>query len=117
MHGGKRKGAGAPIKSPEFKKKPVNLKITGWLNDWLEDQDESKISLIEQAVIEKHNLKFAKVFSSKDEAIKSGLPIDYDDSCAMSGKQSFALLDNFKYSKKSKGVSEWLSIQNLKDIS
>ena len=53
-------------------------------------------------LIGKYNLKYAKVFTDRDEAIKSGLPIDYDDSHAMSGTKSFALLDNFKYSKKSK---------------
>ena len=57
---------------------------------------------MDDKLIDKHNLKFAKVFTDKDEAIKSGLPIDYDDTLAMSGSQSFALLDNFKYSKKDK---------------
>jgi hypothetical protein len=51
-------------------------------------------------LINKYNLKFAQVFSNKEEAIKSGLPIDTDDTLAMSGTQSFALLDNNKYSKK-----------------
>jgi hypothetical protein len=55
--GGKRTGAGRPTIAPELKKKAVNLKIAGWLNDWLNDQEESKISLIEQAVIEKYKLK------------------------------------------------------------
>lgn len=53
-------------------------------------------------LIEKYHLKFAEVFSSKEEALKSGLPIDTDDSHAMTGTQSFALLDNNKYSKKDK---------------
>jgi len=51
-------------------------------------------------LIEKHNLKFAKVFASKEKAVRAGLPIDVDDSYAMDGKTSFALLDNHKYSKK-----------------
>jgi len=58
---------------------------------------------IDDDLIAIHHLKFAKVFGDRDEAIASGLPIDYDDTYAMSGTQSFALLDNFKYSKKDKG--------------
>lgn len=53
-------------------------------------------------LIEKHNLKFAEVFTDIEDARESGLPIDTDDSYAMEGEQSFALLDNNKYSKKSK---------------
>jgi len=48
----------------------------------------------------KHNLKYAEVFTSLEEAEASGLPIDTDDTYAMDGNQSFALLDNFKFSKK-----------------
>jgi hypothetical protein len=57
---------------------------------------------IQDELIDKHNLKFAQVFMDKDLAIKSGLPIDTNDYHAMNGTQSFALLDNFKYSKKDK---------------
>jgi len=57
MPGGKRAGAGRPTIAPELKKKAVNLKITPWLNDWLNDQDESKTSLIEKALIEQYELK------------------------------------------------------------
>ncbi len=57
---------------------------------------------LQDDLIEKYHLKFAKVFQDKDEAIASGLPIDRDDSHAMTGTQSFALLDNNKYSKKDK---------------
>ncbi len=57
---------------------------------------------LQDDLIEKYNLKFAKVFTDKEEALKSGLPIDTDDTYAMTGTQSFALLDNFKYSKKEK---------------
>ncbi len=39
--------------------------------------------------------KFAQVFESKQDAEKSGLPIDTDDTLAMSGSQSFALIDNY----------------------
>jgi len=50
-------------------------------------------------LIGKYNLKYAEVFTDKKD-IPSGMPIDFDDSYAMRGNESFALLDNFKYSKK-----------------
>ena len=46
-------------------------------------------------LIEKYQLKFARVFKTKAEALASGLPIDTDDTYAMMGKQPFALVDNF----------------------
>lgn len=46
-------------------------------------------------LIEKHGLKYAKVFKSLAEVEASGLPLDVDDTLAMSGTQSFALLDNY----------------------
>jgi hypothetical protein len=42
-------------------------------------------------------LKYAEVFSGVRRALASGLKIDYDDSLAMTGTESFALLDNSKY--------------------
>ena len=51
-----------------------------------------------------YQLKFAQVFTDKALMLKSGLPLDYDDTLAMSGSQSFALLDNFKYSKKDQKI-------------
>lgn len=56
MHGGKRKGAGRPAIAPEIKKKSINLKIPTWLNLWLNEQKESKVSLIEKALITQYNL-------------------------------------------------------------
>lgn len=59
---------------------PSNLKLTasyGGRNDKL---------------IEKHNLKFAKVVYSYDEAEKLGLEIDHDDSHAYKTDYSFALI-------------------------
>lgn len=53
-------------------------------------------------LIAKYNLKFAKVFASKQLADEAGLPIDVDDTLAMSGTQSFALIDNFARPEKSK---------------
>lgn len=59
-------------------------------------------------LIDKYNLKYAEVFTDIGEALKSGLPIDTDDTYAMDGDESFALLDNNKYSKK-------LSVEELID--
>jgi len=49
-------------------------------------------------LIEKYNLKYAEVFKSKKDVPKN-MPIDTDDSLAMKGHKSFALLDNFSYKK------------------
>lgn len=43
-------------------------------------------------LIEKHNLKFAEVVFSTEEARRKGLEIDHDDSHAIEGDASFALL-------------------------
>lgn len=43
-------------------------------------------------LIAKHNLKYAKVVYSVDEATQLGLDIDHDDSHAYNGDKSFALL-------------------------
>jgi len=51
-------------------------------------------------IAKKYNLKYAEVFSDIKD-VPADLPIDVDDTFAMSGTQSFALLDNNKYSKKS----------------
>lgn len=56
MQGGKRKGAGRPTIAPELKKKSISLKIPNWLNNWLDEQEESKISLIEKALLEQYRL-------------------------------------------------------------
>lgn len=56
MQGGKRKGAGRPAIAPELKKKAINLKIPTWLNEWLDDQEESKVSLIEKALLAQYRL-------------------------------------------------------------
>ena len=46
-------------------------------------------------LIEEHGLKSATVFRTLEEAIKSGMPIDIDDTYACSNQGSFALVDNF----------------------
>ena len=43
-------------------------------------------------LIEKHNLKYAEVVYSEEEAVQKGLDIDHDDSKAIYGTASFALL-------------------------
>ena len=55
--GGKREGAGRPSLPKDQKKKPVNLKLTPWVNDWLSDQSTPKAQLIEKAVIGYYGLK------------------------------------------------------------
>lgn len=56
MQGGKRKGAGRPAIASELKKKSISLKIPTWLNEWLDEQSESKVSLIEKALFAQYNL-------------------------------------------------------------
>lgn len=52
-------------------------------------------------LIDEYHLKYAEVFTNIADVPK-GMKIDTDDSMAMSGTESFALLDNFKYSKSKK---------------
>lgn len=56
MQGGKRKGAGRPAIAPELKKKSISLKIPTWLNEWLDEQPQRKVTLIENAIIAQYNL-------------------------------------------------------------
>lgn len=58
---------------------------------------------LQEDLIEKFNLKYAEVFLSIDDVPKD-MVIDTDDSHAMIGTESFALLDNYKYSKKNKNL-------------
>lgn len=48
--------AGQPKKPDHLRKTPVTVKLPGWLNDWLGEQDEAKAVLIEQALITQHGL-------------------------------------------------------------
>lgn len=57
MHGGKREGAGRPPIAPELKKIPSTVKLSQWVTDWLNEQDEAKAVLIETAVIKTYKLK------------------------------------------------------------
>ena len=47
------------------------------------------------SMIKEHNLKFARVVWSREEAEALGLEIDMDDSLAAHRGRSFALLENF----------------------
>ena len=51
-------------------------------------------------LIDRHNLKYAKVVWSKAEAETLGLEIDLNDRLAAYGSKSFALLENFTKPKK-----------------
>jgi len=51
-------------------------------------------------LIKRYSLKSAKVFKSAEDV--GDLPIDTDDTLAMTGSRSFALLDNFSVPKKAK---------------
>jgi hypothetical protein len=46
-------------------------------------------------LIERYGLKHCRVFRTLAEVEASGLPLDTDDTAAMSGAGNFALLDNF----------------------
>lgn len=50
------RGAGRPKLSPELKKKQVNLKMSPWVNEWLNAQQQSKAALIEQAIVKHYKL-------------------------------------------------------------
>lgn len=59
---------------------------------------------LQEDLIDKYGLKFAEVFTDIND-VPEGMPIDTDDTLAMEGNISFALLDNFKYNKRSKDES------------
>jgi hypothetical protein len=70
------------------------------LNYWVNSLDKipSNLNLTasvggrQDQLIKKHNLKYAQVVFHPSEADKLGLRIDHDDSLAMYGSESFALL-------------------------
>jgi len=53
-----------------------------------------------------HNLKHARVVYSVEEAARINLRVDTDDTMAMSGTESFALLENFTAKRKPKTLCE-----------
>ena len=54
--GGKREGAGRKPLPSHIKKRGVHIKLTGWVADWLQSREGQGV-LIEEALIEKHNLE------------------------------------------------------------
>jgi hypothetical protein len=57
MSGGARQGAGRKPSPPELKKEPISLKLPRWLIEWMDEQDESRAVLIEDALKRRHKLK------------------------------------------------------------
>ena len=61
---------------------------------------QASVGSTQDHLIQKYNLKYAQVFTDENELKKSKLKIDVDDSLAMEGTESFALLDNYIKKKK-----------------
>lgn len=57
MSGGAREGAGRKPAPPMLKKEPIGLKLPRWLIEWMDDQQESRAVLIEDALKRRHKLK------------------------------------------------------------
>lgn len=55
--GGRRKGAGRKPQRPELKKKQITFKLSQWMLDWLDEQPEAKVYLVEKALVEHFDLK------------------------------------------------------------
>lgn len=55
--GGKQPGSGRPTRPPGFKKLTKGVRLTEWVWDWLDQQEEPRGTMLEAALIEKHNLK------------------------------------------------------------
>lgn len=65
-------------------------------------------------LISKHNLKFAKVVESLEEAVKLDLAIDHDDSHAYGdNKKSFALLVHGQQPAGSKWAKAWMALKKV----
>lgn len=64
-------------------------------------------------LISKHNLKFAKVVKSVEEANKLRLKIDHDDSLAYGSSKSFALLVHGQQPAGSVWAKAWTTLKKL----
>ena len=53
-------GPGRKPMAPELKKKATTVKLSPWVLKWLNEQEEAKAVLIEQAVIQRYKLKAPK---------------------------------------------------------
>lgn len=63
-------------------------------------------------LIKRHNLRSAEVVFSNQEAVDKGLEIDHDDSHAILGQKSFALLIHGTQPKGSEASVAWHKIKN-----
>ena len=52
--------AGRPEADPMLKKIPVGYKLPRWLAEWLRDQGQSQAQIIEDAIVQAHNLESRK---------------------------------------------------------
>ena len=48
--GGTRLGSGRKPVDPALKKVPISIKLPKWLIDWMDEQEESRPKLIEEAL-------------------------------------------------------------------
>ena len=65
----------------------------------------------EDSLIVKHNLKYAEVVFSTEEARRKGLEIDHDDSHAFTGDKPFALLLHGTQPKSTPAGEAWIIIR------
>jgi len=85
--------------NPKVKFWAFTKSIQYWVNriDLIPDNLELTASKgsMQDELIDRYNLNYAEVFQSEEE-VPPHMPIDYDDSLAMAGECSFALIDNNK---------------------
>lgn len=55
--GGARLGAGRKPVPAELKKEPISIKLPKWLIDWMDEQEESRPVLIEEALRREYNIQ------------------------------------------------------------
>ena len=54
--GGKRPGAGRKPVPADLKKMPISIKLPLWLIKWMDEQEESRAKIIEEALRRQHNI-------------------------------------------------------------
>jgi len=57
MRGGNREGAGRKPLPAAIKKAAISLKLPRWLIDWMDEQEQSRAVLIEEALRKAHKIK------------------------------------------------------------
>lgn len=55
--GGAQPGSGRPACPPGFKKLTKGVRLTEWVWDWLDAQDDPRGTMLEEALIKVHKLK------------------------------------------------------------